>query len=288
MNIKINSKAKTIIVVVTVLLLGAALLGVVMQLRSLMSAEEESLKEFGGKTVLAVDFDKPSDVNNVSGIYTNLSYGKVTAKVGSFTEGNGSFVYTIPANSSNTGSGNDPFVNFDMGGSKVYLNEYSVYMMDFDINILSDSGCMVYFNIDYRNSSGAGLSDQAAQLVYQNGKFYLNSSSKIEVGECDGNTFHVTYVVNHEKTLIYINGKLLVKAARSYMDGTEYAQGFRMGMLDCLNKSTDLKVALDNVVINKFAPDYDGAIQKLFSVPDVFLKKNSDTIFGGAFVWPEE
>ena len=287
MNIKINSKAKTIIVVVTVLLLGAALLGVLMHLRSLMS-EEEGLKDFGGKTVLKVDFDSPSATNSINSSLTTLDYGSVNAKVGSLTEGNGSFVYTIPSNSSDIGNGNDPYVNFDMGSSKIYFDEYSVYMMDFDVNIVSDSGCKLYFNIDYRNSNNNGLSNRDAQLVYHNGYFCLDVRNTTEVGKCDGKSFHVTYVVNHEKSLIYIDGKLLCETARSYKDGAEYAQGFRMGMVDCLNKSSDFKVVLDNLIINKFAPDYNGAIHKLFAVPDTLLKNNSDTIFGGAFKWSEE
>ena len=286
MNFKINNKAKTVAVILAVVLLGAALLGVMMQLRSLMNVEKAA--DFGGETVLKVDFDSPSATNSINGSLTTLDYGSVNAKVGSFTEGNGSFVYTIPSNSSDIGNGNDPYVNFDMGDSKIYFDEYSVYIMDFDVNIVSDSGCKLYFNIDYRNDNGDGLSNRDAQLVYHNGYFCLDTQNITEVGKCDGKSFHVTYVVNHEKSLIYIDGKLLCETARSYKDGAEYSQGFRMGMVDCLNKSSDFKVELDNLIINKFAPDYNGAIQKLFARPDVLLKKNTDTIFGGTFKWEDE
>ena len=244
--------------------------------------------EFGGETVLAVDFDEPSVENSTSGYVTTLSYGNVCAKVGTFTEGNGSFVYTVPANSVNTGNGSDPYVNFAFDKSKVYLNEFSAYSMDFDIHIIEDNGASVYFNIDYRNASGSGLSNSDAQLIYQSGKLYLSYSTKTYIADCEGNTFHVTYIVNHEKTLIYVNGKFLCETACSYKDGAEYATGFRMGILGALFKSSDIKIALDNVLINKFAPDYKGDIHKLFANPDKPLKKNSDTIFGGAFVWPEE
>ena len=285
---KFLKKNKKLIIAFVIIstLLELLLVGVVMNLVKL--GDEVAAEEFGGETVLAVDFDKPSAVKNTSGINTDLSYGKVCAKVGTFTEGNGSFVYSVPKNTVNNGNGTDPYVNFAFDKSKVYLDEFSVYTMDFDFRVVKDNGSYVYFNIDYRNSNGSGLSNGEAQLVYQNGKLYLTYPTLTYIADCESDTFHITYVVNHEKTLIYINGKFLCEAPRSYNDGAEYATGFRMGIIGALDKSSDLEIALDNVVVNKFAPDYKGNIQKLFSNPDKLLKKNSDTIFGGAFKWPEE
>lgn len=286
----LKGKTRIIVYVTVLLLLGAALLGVVMQLRSLMSDEEGS-KTFGGKTVFALDFNSSSEINSVSDIQTTLDYGHVMAKVGTFTEGNGSFIYNIPANSvSKAPNGQaDPYVHFAFGQYDVKLDDFSAYMLDFDVHIAKYNGCLIYFNVDYRSSiTTGGYTDTNSQLCYINGKFYLNSSSKQYVGDAESDTFHITYIINHEKTLIYVDGKLLAETVRSYIDGAETAKGFRMGVLGAAGKAQDMQIVLDNVVINKFAPDYNGSIQKLFSNPDVLLKNNSDTIFGGAFVWPEE
>ena len=132
---KVKIKFKPWIVILAAILLLSTLFGLIMQLRGFTLLFDTS-DEFGGETVLAVDFDEPSVENSTSGYVTTLSYGNVCAKVGTFTEGNGSFVYTVPANSVNTGNGSDPYVNFAFDKSKVYLNEFSAYSMDFDIHII--------------------------------------------------------------------------------------------------------------------------------------------------------
>lgn len=280
---KTKNKVKAVVVLTAFVLLSALLVGIGVQLRALSS---DSLAEFGGETVLYADFDKPSSVKTVTGIHVYLDYGELYQKLGSFTEGNGAFVYTVPANSVNLGYGVDPCMNFDFGDTQI--SEYSVMTMDFDIDVRSESGAELYFNCDYRDESNTGYSNLDAQLVYVNGRFYLNAGSPKYVGECESNKFHVTYIVNDEKTLIYIDGRFLCEAPRSYNNGATKFTGFRMGMLQATYKSSDFVVALDNLVINKFGVDYNGNIHKLFANPDVLLKKNSDTVFGGSFVWEKE
>ncbi len=280
---KTENKIKAVVVSVAFVLLSLLLVGIFFQLRALSSNSSE---EFGGETVLYVDFDKPSSVKTVSGFRVKLDYGILYRKLGSFTEGDGTFTYTIPANSADTGNGVDPCMNFDFG--KTSIDSYSVMTMDFDVEICSDSGASLYFNCDFRDENNTGYSNTDAQLVYCNGKLYLNSSKMKEIDKCESDTFHITYIINDEKTLIYLDGRFLCEAPCSYNAGATGFTGFRMGILNTTEKSSDFVVALDNLVINKFDVDYTGNIQKLFANPDVLLKKNSDTIFGGAFKCEKE
>ncbi len=283
MNIKINSKGKTIIVVVAVLLLGAALLGVVIQLRSLMS-DEEGLKDFGGETLVALDFNEGTIETVAENQGYDVSYGFIQGKVGSFSDMNGSFEYSVPAGSY---SNLDPFVRFD--NSRINLDEYSVLAMDFDVKVSNLGNSVVYFSIDFRKDSSVVFNN--AQLRIQYGKLYSynqNTGISSEICTLESESNHITYISSHEKTLVYVNGRFVYETVCAYSDGTLYCQGFRMGILAGGGYNTNLTVSLDNLVVNKFAPDYNGSIQKLFSNPDVLLKKNSDTIFGGAFKWPEE
>lgn len=285
---KVKIKFKPWIVILAAILLLSTLFGLIMQIRGFTLLFDSS-DTFGGQTLLLEDFNKPSAKNNVNGVNTALDYGLATMKTANFTEGNGSFTLTVPANTSGRtdGIGSDNILK--LNAFNLSTNDFSVITMDFDVDIISDSGARILFNFDVREGT-VGRNNVNSRIAYENGVFKLEALNG-DVFTYEGKKAHFTYVINHEKTLIYIDGKLFSETGRMYDDGNggeKLFQAFIMNVNNCTDKSVDLLVSIDNVVINKFAPDYDGAINKLFKNPDKPLKKNSDTIFGGAFVWPEE
>lgn len=291
---KFLKKNKKLIIAFMIIstLLELLLVGVVMNLVKL--GDEVAVEEFGGETVLALDFEKPSSQKQVSDLLTRLEYGEAFMKVGSFSEGNGSFKYYVPAKTPvpTHGAGNDSHVRFGKFG--LATDDFSVITMDFDVKIISDGGAKASFNLDVReklpDGSIPGRNNANSRVVYQDGVFKLEALDG-NVFTYEGKQAHFTYVINHEKTLIYIDGKLFSEAGRMYEDGEGGVKtfvGFRMAITNCINKPEDITIVVDNIVVNKFAPDYTGNIHKLFANPDKHLKKNSDTIFGGTFKWPEE
>lgn len=273
-----KTKSKIIIIAVSAVLLLAMLGGVLMQTLSLL---EEDPAPFGGKTVVYQDFSKASNYSSITagGYYDKEYFGLVNCKVGTYSLQNESFRYYIPAGSVSS----DPYVNVDFGNYPI--SEISVAMLDFDVKLadITDKYSQIYFNIEYRD----GGTPSKAQLVYKGGKFYLGLNSSNPIEECTEKEFHLTFVSNSEKTLIYVDGRFLCETVCSYNPGAYKLTGFRMGILNS-NVDTPIEMYVDNILVNTFAKDYKGNINKLFAKPDQFLKKNSDTIFGGTFEWPEE
>ncbi len=276
-----SGKVKGIIIAVAVVLLLALLGSIGLRLYELLNVEE--LKPFGGETILNLTFDEPTKTDTVKGDLHKVDYGEINVKVGSFDDTNGEFVYNIKAGSSSV----DPYVHFDNEPTK--LTDYSVMTMDFDVSFSGLGNSIIYFNFDFRNDNGNGIANNA-QLRLGNGMFKkYNQVANVTVDICpiENDSFHVTYMMSHEKTLVYIDGRLIFETECPYSDGATVCKGFRMGILPNGGYTEDLSVSVDNLLINKFAPDYDGAINKLFAHPDTLLKKNTDTIFGGTFVCEE-
>ena len=204
---------------------------------------------------------------------------KVTLKTGEFFSDYDGFHYFIDVDEESYGS------SFFILGDRHDFSDYSAIVYDVDVTLSEDFPYLMCIRPDFRTESGANAAITAGLVRYAEGAFYLADRNGTLFKDGIDNTFHYTFIVYSDGTiLIYCDGELVTKCEpyTMYKKECTYADGLRVTIFSKTAPSELVQCSVSNITVSAFAPGYDGAIFDLLDNPDVSLYDNEDTVLGGS------
>ena len=212
-----------------------------------------------------------------SGTYDYLSGPhKVTLRTGEFFSDSDGFHYFIDVDEESYG---DSF--FVLGDSHDF-SDYSAIVYDVDVTLSEDYPYLLGLRPDFRSESGGNVAITNGLVRYYDGAFYLVTYNGTLFKDGIDNTFHYTFIVYSDGTvLIYCDGELVTRCEPYTMFKEECTRldGFRVSMF--LEKTAPSELAectVSNITVSAFAPGYDGYIFELLENEALTLDKCPDSM----------
>lgn len=274
-------RKKIIIILVFCLVVGAFSI-FIPHTQTLSNFIKSNYKEpFGGTTVLNYDFSEEFKPTSEKWRYTD------SGKSGYFDE------CGISSIDIQTGGDNEDLrfvlgdaIGRDVGvyvilnhqpGTEVKLSNTSVITYDFDVDVsLFDISNKIVFQPALRNSNGRV---DVPRLAFTNNKFINYSTNEEFI--CNKSNFHITCMIYERDIYYFVDGVYMTKIQlSSSYSSIDLTRGFWIEVEYKPTSSHNI-CSFDNFIMNRFAPDYNGAIMRVFDNLYINLKKNSDTVLGG-------
>lgn len=202
---------------------------------------------------------------------------KVVQTTGEFKTDSDGLHYSINVDEESYES--DPW--FIIGDSH-NLSDYSAIVYDVDVTLSEDYPYLLGLRPDFRSESGGNVAITPGLVRYYDGAFYLVNQNGTLFKDGIDNTFHYTFIVYSDGTvLIYCDGELVTRCEPYTMFKEECARldGFRVTMF--LEKTAPSEIAecsVSNITVSAFAPGYEGYITELLENEALTLDKCPDSI----------
>lgn len=266
--------------------------------------EEIPVDAFGGEAIFSEDFENPDAdlVANkrftMNGNSYNLRYDK-SQITGSF-DGALSFTHTGTGGIS---SELLAIMYLSNGDDQVFYDDIDYLSLDFDIS-LSEFYDRLLLTTYYIDESGSvTVPGDYNKLYMQNVDGFVNfcidsdsDGEKEIVKTIPSDSFHLTVIYKHDHInsyytvgRAYVNGEYLCDIPRSAGSFAARIASFRFAVPAKYNLNNNGTFSIDNIAINIFERDYDGAIGWLFKDTSYSLQECSDSVlFEGEYPEPPE
>lgn len=201
---------------------------------------------------------------------------KVALKTGKFFSDSDGFHYFVDVDEESYG---DPFFVL---GDRHNFSDYSAMVYDVDVTLSEDFPYLLCIRPDFRTESGASAVINSGLVRYADGSFYLFGRNGTLIKDGIDNTFHYTFIVYSDGTiLIYCDGKLVTKRPpyTMYKEECAYVGGLRVSLFLANTAPSELvECSVSNITVSAFAPEYDGYIFELLENEDLTLDRCPDSI----------